>query len=178
MGAGNIVFQVGSFFFYVLFQVVFLKNLSLFNYAFCFAYVMFLLSLPLEVDRILQMGIAFATGFTIDVFYDTLGIHAAACVLIVYVRKYVLDFFKPIGGYEQGAPLTVSALGLPWFVRYAASMVFIHHLALFMVSASNLEMLGFTVLKAMASTLFTTMAIVLMQYFPKLYALSRKRRRV
>ena len=42
------IWQFLSFFIYLLVQVVLMKNLVLFNTAFCFIYIAFILFLPIE----------------------------------------------------------------------------------------------------------------------------------
>ncbi len=36
------------------------------------------------------MGVAFFLGFFVDIFYDSLGLHALSLVLVAYVRNYWL----------------------------------------------------------------------------------------
>src|SRR5690606_40385533 len=76
-----------SFFVYFLVQVFVLKNLVLFDTAFCLLYVFYILLLPLELKSIPLMLIAFALGLGIDIFYDTLGFHTASLVAIAFVRN-------------------------------------------------------------------------------------------
>ncbi|MFM8740093.1 MAG: rod shape-determining protein MreD, partial [Cytophagales bacterium] len=71
-----------SFFAYVLAQVLVLQNLVLFNTAFCFLYIFFILLLPKELNTILLMLIGLVLGFSIDVFYNSLGLHELSLVLM------------------------------------------------------------------------------------------------
>ncbi len=71
------IVHIFLFFVYVLAQVVFLKNLVLFNSAFCFLYVAFILLLPFDLSNLRIVLIGFLLGFTIDIFYEQ---HGAACI--------------------------------------------------------------------------------------------------
>jgi rod shape-determining protein MreD len=158
------IFQFVSFFLYVLVQVLLLKNLVLFNTAFCFLYIAFILMLPVETNNLLLMLIAFFLGFTIDIFYNSLGMHALALVLVGYVRNYWLATITPQGGYDTGTPPTLAANGLQWFLVYSLPLVFIHHLVLFFVEAAGFAMFWYTMLKSITSLLFTITVMLILQY--------------
>jgi hypothetical protein len=158
------IFQIISFFLYVIVQILLLKNLVLFNTAFCFLYVAFILMLPVEMNNLLLMLIAFLLGFTIDIFYNSLGMHALALVLVAYVRNYWLATITPQGGYDIGTPPTLAANGLQWFLVYSLPLVFIHHLILFFVEAAGFALFWYTMLKTITSLLFTIAVMLLLQY--------------
>jgi rod shape-determining protein MreD len=158
------IFQFISFFLYVIVQVLLLKNLVLFNTAFCFLYVAFILMLPVELNNLLLMLIAFLLGFTIDIFYNSLGMHALALVLMAYVRNYWLATITPQGGYDIGIPPTLAANGLQWFLVYSLPLVFIHHMVLFFVEASGFTLFWYTMLKSVTSLLFTITVMLILQF--------------
>ena len=79
------IVQFILFFVYVLLQVLLLRNLVLFNSAFCFLYIAFILLLPIEWNSLVLMVIGFFLGFTIDIFYDSMGLHAMATVVVCLV---------------------------------------------------------------------------------------------
>lgn len=161
------VIQIVSFFVYLFYQVLILKNIVLFHSSFCFLYVAFLLLLPVESNPLLLMAIGFILGFSIDVFYDSLGLHALACVSIMYVRNYWLNLVTPQGGYDSNAIPSLSMNGMQWFVVYALPMIFLHHAILFFTEAGGFDVFWFTMLKIIASTLFTLLAILIAQFlFP------------
>lgn len=156
--------QVVFFFLYALIQVLLLKNLVVFNTAFCFLYVAFILLLPVELNILLLMLLGFVMGFTIDVFYDSLGMHASALVVISYLRNYWLGVITPQGGYDTSTFPTVAANGIQWFLVYALPLVFIHHAVLFFAEAWGFDHFWFTMLKVINSTLFTLVVILILQY--------------
>lgn len=160
--------QILKYLFYFLFfaglQIVFFLNVSLFNVSFCFVYIAFILLLPIEVSRVTQIFLALAMGLLIDIFYDTLGIHAAASVFIGYVRAYVINLLTPRGGYDTNMEISIPALGFQWFVTYAAVLVFAHHFLLFFLEVFSLANFGRILLKTVASSIFTVFVITLLQY--------------
>ncbi|MFM7855564.1 MAG: rod shape-determining protein MreD, partial [Flammeovirgaceae bacterium] len=126
-----------AFFAYVLLQVLILKSLVLFNTSFCFIYVFFILLLPVEFNNLLLMFIGFTLGFSIDIFYDSLGMHALSLVMLSYLRNYWLSFITPQGGYDVGVVPSLSAYGLQWFLVYTLPLIFVHHVVLFLVEAAG-----------------------------------------
>ncbi len=157
------IVQVILFIVYVLVQVVLLKNLVLFDSAFCFLYVAFILLLPFELSTVFIVLIGFLVGFTIDIFYSSMGLHAFASVLMGYLRNYWLSVITPQGGYDVGNSPTIASNGVQWFLVYAIPLVFIHHFVLFFLEASGFDMFWFTMLKIMGSLMFTMIVIFFLQ---------------
>lgn len=164
--------QFFLFFIYALVQVLLLKNVVLFNTAFCFLYVAFILLLPIETNNLLLMLAGFLLGFTIDIFYDSLGLHAFSLVLVGYVRNFWLATITPQSGYDSGVEPTLSDNGLQWFLVYSIPLIFIHHFTLFFVEAAGFSMFWFTMLKIITSLLFTLTVVLILQYV----GLDRRRR--
>src|SRR5258706_8821504 len=157
------ILQIVSFFIYVLVQALLLKNLVLFNTGFCFLYVAFILLLPIETSILVLMSMGFVMGFVIDIFYNSLGLHALAMVFVAYIRNYWLGAITPQGGYDAGAVPDLKSNGIQWFLVYLMPLVFIHHLTLFLVEATG-TLFWYSMLKTISSLLFTVTIIVLLQY--------------
>jgi hypothetical protein len=158
------IIQVFFFFVYVMAQVLLFKRLVLFNTSFCFLYIGFILLIPNETNNLLLMLIAFAMGFCIDIFYDSLGLHALALVTVAYLRNYWLNAITPQGGYDSNLSPSLALNGLQWFLVYTIPLVFVHHAVLFFVEAGGFGLFWFTMLKIMASLLFTTTVLLMLQY--------------
>jgi len=158
------IIQAFFFFVYLLAQVLLFKRLVLFDTSFCFVYVGFILLLPNETNNLVLMLIAFALGFCIDIFYDSLGLHALALVTVAYIRNYWLNAITPQGGYDANMSPSLALNGLQWFLVYALPLVFVHHAVLFFVEAGGFGLFWFTMLKIIASLLFTTSILLMLQY--------------
>jgi hypothetical protein len=161
------IIQIIAFFIYLLYQVLILKNIVLFNTAFCFLYVAYLFFLPVEANPVFLMFAGFLMGFAIDIFYDSLGLHAFSSVLVMYVRNYWLTLITPQGGYDSSATPSIAINGMQWFLVYTIPLVFLHHSVLFFVEAGGFGMFWFTLWKIITSTIFTTIVTVIVQFlFP------------
>lgn len=161
------IIQVIAFFIYLFYQVLILKNIVLFNTAFCFLYVAYLFFLPVESNPLFLMFAGFIMGFAIDIFYDSLGLHAFSCVLVMYLRNFWLTAITPQGGYDVSATPSIAINGMQWFLVYTIPLVFVHHSILFFVEAGGFGMFWFTLWKIITSTIFTTLVTVVVQFlFP------------
>jgi hypothetical protein len=152
---------------YLVAQVFFVKNLVIGGYAFCFVYVAFLLLLPFETSLVLLLLLGFLTGVAADVFYDTLGLHAAACVLLAFLRPSVLRLITPRSELDAGMKISLQSMGTPRFLLYAVSLIFVHHAFLFFVEAASWSLALLALVKTVCSTVFTVLVIVIVQYFKK-----------
>jgi hypothetical protein len=152
---------------HLFFQVLVLKNVVLFHSAFCFLYVSFLLLLPIEMGSMALMGLGFLMGFSVDIFYDSLGLHALSCVFIMFLRNFWIARITPLGGYDNDAVPSIRLSGVTWFATYTLPLIFVHHILLFFTELGSFDLFGLTLWKAFASTLFTGFITLLMQYiFP------------
>lgn len=159
------IFAVIYFVLYLLAQVMLFRQLVLFNTAFCFIYIAFILLLPIETNTIALMLSGFLLGFGIDIFYDSLGLHALSLVLVAYVRNFWLTTITPQGGYDAGEGPTLASNGLQWFLVYTLPLVFIHHAVLFFLEAGGFGVFWYTMSKIMTSLVFTVTILLLFQYF-------------
>lgn len=152
-----------QFFLLLSVQVLLMRNMVLFNTAFCYIYVAFLLFLPIQMPKVPLLLLAFLVGIIIDVFYDTVGINAAACVLLAYLRPYVLALLTPRDDYEKNDSVNVHIMGWRWFTVYSLFLIFMHHLALFFLELGSFRALGFTLVKIFLSTQFTFLVVIIIQ---------------
>lgn len=155
------------FILYLVLQLVLVRNVVLFEYGFCFVYIACILLLPNEISMTWLLLIAFVTGVIVDTFYNTLGMHAAATVLMAYCRPLVVRAQIDVPGLESRIEFSLRELGTGAFFRYVLVLAFIHHTTLFFIEAGSLNLLVPTLVRVVASTLFTTVSIVLIQFFTR-----------
>jgi len=115
----------------VLLQVLIIQNINLTGYMILLPYVMVILILPFETNKLIVLLASFLLGVFVDYFYDSSGLHAAACTAMGFSRHYVLKYIAPRDGYDIGVKPTVEDMGLEWFLRYAGTLILIHHFFLF-----------------------------------------------
>lgn len=145
-------------------QVLIINNIELGRFINPFLYVLFIIILPFETPKWLVLISAFLIGLTMDMFSDTGGMHAAACVFMGYIRPGVLKLFSPRDGYEFGTQPTVQYLGVPWFLSYAGILILSHHLILFFIEIFRFSEFFSTLFRVIVSSFFTLFLVIVTQY--------------
>jgi hypothetical protein len=151
---------------YLLLQIFFMRNMVLFNYAFCFIYIAGILILPAEISRMYLLFIGFAVGFTVDIFSNTFGMHAAATVLIAYLRPFLIQYQMESKGAER-VEIGIRSQGISAFLAYIVPLILLHHAMLFIMEINNFGMILHTLLRIAASALFTVIMIILVELFSR-----------
>lgn len=146
-----------------LIQILFLKNLAFFGVAFCFLYLLGILNLPIPISHVPLILICFGLGLAVDVFYDTIGIHAASATLMGFLRPFWLKAISPTGGYDDATSPSQPEMGIVWYISYSLPMVFAFSLVFFTAdqwgSGSFLGILN----KSILSSIFTVVLAIIVQ---------------
>ena len=161
----NLVIYPLQFVFLVLIQVIVLNNIQFSSFINPFLYILFILWLPIETNKALVMALAFAIGLSVDVFSDTMGMHASASIFLAFARPYVIQFLSPREGYESNLVPSVGNLGIAWFLSYASICTILHHIFLFFVEVFRFSEFFSTIGRALASSVFTIVLILITQLF-------------
>jgi len=164
-----VITNIIRFFVLVLAQVLVLKRIAFHFGEFVFIhfiiYPVLILLLPLNIPRPMLMGIGFFLGLIVDIFYDSPGIHASACVFTAYIRSYVLNFLEPYEGYKANAVPTIRNMGLTWFMTYVSVLMGLHLLFYFSVEAFSFvflfEIIMNTIFSLIASLAITVLLLLI-----------------
>jgi hypothetical protein len=148
---------------FIALQILLMDSLVLYGTIFCFIYIAFLLFLPIGINRVLLLFLGFIAGFTVDVFYDTMGIHAAASVLLAFLRPHILNLITPRDGYDTNDTVNLHVMGWRWFLAYTIVLVLMHHIAVFYLEMISFSIGWYTIAKIFLSTLYTTLVLVIIQ---------------
>ncbi|MEP0714308.1 MAG: rod shape-determining protein MreD [Algoriphagus sp.] len=107
--------------------------------------------------------ISFGLGLLIDVFYDTLGMHASAATLLAFLRPYWLKAISPNGGYDEGTNPTLPQMGLGWYISYSLPLVFVFSLMFFIADQWGTGGLFGVLNKTLFSSIFTVILAIIVQ---------------
>jgi rod shape-determining protein MreD len=161
----SILKYTGVFIIIVLFQGLILNNVEFGGYVVPLLYVVFILALPFETPSWLVLILGFVLGVAVDAFSSTMGMHAAASVVMAFCRTYLLKLMAPRGGYDFNAKPNVQFMGLRWYLLYAFILVLFHHLFLFYLESFKITQFFYTFGRAFSSTIFTLVLIFIVQLF-------------
>jgi uncharacterized membrane protein YfcA len=117
--------------------------------------------LPFETPNLALFILAFLLGITIDAFYDTPGLHTAACVLLAFVRILFISITVQKEGFDNEPEPTLSNMGFRWFFTYTLILTLIHHFFLFNLEAFNFSELQYTLSRVILSSVFTVFLILI-----------------
>lgn len=121
--------NIFRFFVFILVQVYVLHKIPpLHRFIVPYLYFLYILWLPFSLGRTWLMIVAFIYGLSLDYFLLTPGLHAAACVLIAYVRPFLVNILIRQEGAEQsyGAP-SIHSMGLAPYSLFVLILTLLHH---------------------------------------------------
>ena len=155
---------------FILIQVFLLNKIPhLHRFITPYIYFLFLLWLPFSVSRQWLLIIGFITGLTLDYFTMTPGLHTAACLLIAYVRPFLISVLTPKDSSEFNyrEPSPRAMLWTPYLV-YVFVLTLLHHgYMIFLQWLSFGSFLDF-IIKVIATTAISMLLIVTVELlFPR-----------
>jgi rod shape-determining protein MreD len=157
----EIIKSVFRFFLLILFQVIVLNKIRFAGYINPYVYPLFIMLLPVRIPKTLLLMLAFITGITVDIFSDTLGMHAAATVFLAFLRPTIIKILAPRDGYEAEAIPSFKLMGIQWMLYYLFIAVFLHHIFLFYAEVFRFSDFGATLLRTILSTVVSVVLMVI-----------------
>ncbi len=156
--------DVLRFFALIAAQVLILNHINLGGYIDPMVYVLFILLLPFEIPGWALLITAFLLGYGVDSFSNSTGLHAAASVFMAFARPFVIRLVGAPAEYEGNLKPGIAHMGFKWFLAYASLLVFVHHLALFLLEAFRFAEFGMVLLRTVLSSIFTIVLIIITVY--------------
>jgi hypothetical protein len=152
------------FIFLVFFQVMVLNRIYLGGFINPYLYVYFILLLPFMTPKWLLLVSAFLMGITVDIFSNSMGINAAASVMMAFARPFVIKAISTGTEYEIGERPSLKNQDIKWFVYYCVILILIHHFVLFYLEIFRFREFLITFLKVILSSAFTFMLVMISEY--------------
>ena len=156
--------NIARFILFTLLQVGIVQYMDFGSYCIPLIYLLAVLLLPIETPKLAVILICFVQGLIIDTFYDQQGLHAASLIFLGFVRPYVLKIISPREGYDAFAKPTSQNMGTTWFLTYAGSLIFFHHLSYFYLEIFRFTEFFSTLLRVVISST-ATLGIIYMLHF-------------
>ena len=117
------------FFLFILVQVFVLLQINpLHQFIVPYLYFLFILWLPFNTPRMTLTMIGFVFGLTLDYFTKTPGLHAAPCILIAYIRPFLINILIRQEGSEQNyrSP-SITSMGFAPYTTYVIILTIVHN---------------------------------------------------
>ena len=124
----SLVKNIIRFILFILVQVYVLDKVPPVNqFVKPYIYFLFIFWLPFNMNRAGLMLLAFLFGLTLDYFSGTPGLHTMPCVLIAYVRPFILNLLIPQETTQLSfAEPSVKSMGWGSYATYALILTFLH----------------------------------------------------
>ena len=153
----------------ILIQVLILKRIGLGTSWLAlngelFIYPLIIFMLPFKLFRHYVILIGFGVGLTIDIFYNTIGVHAFALTAAAYARGILLSYLEPRGGYQLSMNPTIRSLGLNWVFTFTALSLVIHSFLYFTAEIFTFVYIGKILLKTVITSVLS-LAIIMGYHF-------------
>jgi hypothetical protein len=158
----------------ILVQYVLSQQAPLGRFITPYMYFIFILWLPFGMTRFWLMALAMFFGLSFDYLVGTPGIHAAACVLIAYLRPFLINLLLPREASELSyTEPSVRSLGLAPYVVYAVTLTLVHHCYLVFLQWLQVGSFGYFFVKVIMTSIAS---LVLIAIFELLFSRKQKTR--
>ena len=162
-----ILLNIVRFFFLVLLQVFIISKFNLgflTGYISIAVYISFILTFPTRISKYITVVIAFFLGLTIDMFLNTHGIHASACVFLSFIRPYLLNRLQTESPMDEIDELTIYTEDAQKYILYTFILSLGFFFWLFMIEEFSFVKIPVIILKTILSSIVSTILIIIGQY--------------
>jgi hypothetical protein len=160
-----VIMSFVRFFLLLAAQIIIFNNIDLFGYINPFPYILFIILFPVNGNKQLLIVTSFILGITMDLFCNSGGVHAAACLILAYARPYIFKFAFGLS-YEYQT-IKINDVLTPERFSFLLVSVVIHHLTLFILEVFQLSSLWDILLRTIVGTLFTLLICIILIYIFK-----------
>lgn len=151
--------QFGRYVIVMLLQVLLFDQLQLWGACHPYIYVLCLLMMPITLTHSLSMIIGAVAGLVMDIFCNSLGVHMAACILIMFIRPYLIGAI--VNDKDRlNEQISLRSIGMEALIKYVVILVLVHHLTVFSLAAWSWSHMGFVLLDTLISSIVTILIII------------------
>lgn len=151
--------QFGRYIIVMLLQILLFDQLQLWGACHPYVYVVCLMMMPITLPHSADMIIGAVAGLVMDIFCNSMGVHMASCILLMFVRPYLLG--AVVNDKDRlNEQISLRSIGMEAFIKYAVILILIHHLAVFSLAAWSWSHIGFVLMETVISSFVTILIIV------------------
>lgn len=148
----------------LLLQVFICNYIHLFGYITPAFYLLGLLLLPLELPKSIQYLIGFCCGLVVDMFTHTLGVNAAACTIIMFLRPLIVKALNGRKTSDSVERLIPGVKDFKWLVFFVGVLTLVHQFLVVMLEALSFHNFLHTVIAIIGNTVLTAFLILCAEY--------------
>jgi rod shape-determining protein MreD len=146
-------------------QVLIFNRIDLFGFINPFPYMLFIILYPVNGNKSGLLLASFFLGLLMDMFWNSGGVHAAACLLLAYYRPAIFKFSFGLS-YEYQT-IKLNDVLTPERFSFILIAVVLHHVVLFVLEIFNINFLWEILVRTILSTIFTIITCIIIIYIIK-----------
>lgn len=146
-------------------QIIIFNNMNFLGYISPFPYLLFIILYPVNGNKSGLVVASFLLGLIMDMFSNSGGIHATACLVLAYFRPFIFKFAFGLS-YEYQT-IKLNDVLTPERFSFILLSVFIHHFTLFVLEAFQFSFIFDILIRILLSTVFTIIICIIIIYLIK-----------
>jgi len=146
-------------------QIVIFNNMNFLGFIMPLPYMLFIILYPVNGNRTGLLLSSFLLGLIMDVFSNSGGVHATACLTLAYLRPSIFKFSFGIS-YEYQT-IKLNDVLTPERFSFILISVIIHHFTLFILEAFQVSFFWDILIRTLLSTVFTIISCIIIIYLIK-----------
>ncbi len=146
-------------------QIIIFNNMTFLGFIMPLPYILFIILYPVNSNRSALLISSFALGLIMDLFSNSGGTHATACLILAYYRPYIFKFAFGVS-YEYQTIKLNEAL-TPERFSFILIAVILHHFTLFILEAFQVSFILDILIRSLLSTVFTIISCIIIIYLIK-----------
>ena len=146
-------------------QILIFNRIDLFGFINPFPYVLFIILYPVNGNKSGLLVASFFLGLLMDMFWNSGGVHAAACLVLAYYRPAIFKFSFGLSYEYQTIKLNESLT--PERFSFILVSVVLHHIILFILAAFEFKFIWDVLLRTLFSSIFTIITSIIIIYLIK-----------
>ena len=146
-------------------QIIIFNNMNFLGYVSPFPYILFIILYPVNGNKSGLVVASFLLGLIMDMFSNSGGIHATACLVLAYFRPFIFKFAFGLS-YEYQT-IKLNDVLTPERFSFILLSVVVHHFTLFLLEAFQFSLIFDILIRTLLSTVFTIIICIIIIYLIK-----------
>lgn len=143
----------------VLLQILLFDHLQIAGWGLPMVYVIFLMNLPIQIPRWIEMLLGAIVGLVFDLWNSSLGVNMAACIAFSFLRPVLLSNLVQDIERVKGE-ICGRTIGKIEYVKCLIILTMVHHLLVFALEAWSWSNWWMVLIQTLISSVLT-IAIIL-----------------
>ncbi len=148
----------------LLLQIFICNYIHLFGFLTPAVYLFALFLLPSDIPKSAQYVIAFVMGFIVDMFTHTLGVNAAASIIVMILRPYIARLFSSRKTADTNDRPVPGVKDFQWLLGFTFLLTLAHQFTVVMCETFSFHHFGHTLLVIIGNTVLSVIVILSIEY--------------